>query len=253
MMAVHAQLLQNLVQVVAGMQQQQQAAPAARAPSGLRDFLSTQPPTFSHATEPLEADDWLLTIERKLDISRCAGEDKVRFASHQLMGPAAEWWTSLTAAHANAAGITWEQFKEHFRGHFVPTAETKIKRREFLALKQGSMTVRQYLTKFTQLARYAPEDVSTDEKKQDCFREGLNADLQYALTSCDFTSFQKLVEKATLAEKKAREMEEERKRKATHHGQSSSNVRPRYNPPMSGQMYRPAGSQYMQRPPAPQY
>jgi hypothetical protein len=32
----------------------------------LRDFQNSNPPTFAKSTEPLDADDWLWTIERKL-------------------------------------------------------------------------------------------------------------------------------------------------------------------------------------------
>jgi hypothetical protein len=43
----------------------------------------------------------------------------------------------------------------------------KLKKMEFEDLKQGSMTVSEYVTRFTQLSRYAPGNVDTDEKKQD--------------------------------------------------------------------------------------
>jgi hypothetical protein len=43
------------------------------------------------------------------------------------------------------------------------------------------MSVNKYVTKFTQLSRYAPPEVDTDEKKQECFLYGLNDGLAYAL------------------------------------------------------------------------
>ena len=64
----------------------------------------------------------------------------------------------------------------------MPSGEIKVKHKEFLELKQGSMSVREYLTKFTQLSRYASSDVDTDDKKQDCFRDGLNPGIRYALS-----------------------------------------------------------------------
>jgi hypothetical protein len=33
----------------------------------LRDFQNSNPPTFTKSTEPLDADDWLRTIENKLE------------------------------------------------------------------------------------------------------------------------------------------------------------------------------------------
>jgi hypothetical protein len=34
--------------------------------------------------------------------------------------------------------------------------------------------VNEYVTKFTQLSHYAPHEVDTDEKKQECFLNDLN-------------------------------------------------------------------------------
>ena len=47
-------------------------------------------------------------------------------------------------------------------------------KKEFLALKQGSMTVAEYCDKFIQLSRYAPTEVDKDEKRHELFMEGLN-------------------------------------------------------------------------------
>jgi hypothetical protein len=41
--------------------------------------------------------------------------------------------------------------------------------------------VNEYATKFTQLSRYGTHEVDTDEKKQECFLNGLNDGLAYAL------------------------------------------------------------------------
>lgn len=42
----------------------------------------TQPPIFRHAIEPMDADDWLQTIESKLEIAPCEGRDRVLYAAH---------------------------------------------------------------------------------------------------------------------------------------------------------------------------
>jgi hypothetical protein len=68
-----------------------------------------------------------------------------------------------------------------FRSHHVPQGVFKLKKKEFQDLKQGSMTVSEYVTRFTQLSRYAPNDVDTNEKKQECFLSGLDDGLTYAL------------------------------------------------------------------------
>jgi hypothetical protein len=48
------------------------------------------------------------------------------------------------------------------------------------------MSENKYVIKFTQLSRYAPHEVDTNEKKRGCFLNGLNDRLAYALEACDF-------------------------------------------------------------------
>jgi hypothetical protein len=43
------------------------------------------------------------------------------------------------------------------------------------------MSVSEYVTNFTQLSHYAPHEVDTDEKKRECFLNGLNDRLVYVL------------------------------------------------------------------------
>jgi hypothetical protein len=43
------------------------------------------------------------------------------------------------------------------------------------------MTVSEYVTHFTQLFCYAPNDVDTDEKKQECFLNSFDDGFTYAL------------------------------------------------------------------------
>src|SRR5213595_1008944 len=137
------QILQGLVAAVNNLQQTQQAPPLPPPPqSKLWDFLSTRPPEFSHALEPLDADDWLKVVESKLLISQCSDREKVLYATHQLTGIAADWWTTYITAHVRPEDIHWDEVKDAFRRHFVPEGEIK--------LKQGSMLVREYLTRWTQ-------------------------------------------------------------------------------------------------------
>ncbi|WVZ84411.1 hypothetical protein U9M48_031448 [Paspalum notatum var. saurae] len=88
----------------------------------------------------------------------------------------------------------------------------KMKKKEFLSPKQGSMSVTEYRDKFLQLARYATAEVAEDREKQEYFLEGLNDELQYQLMNHTFPSFHQLVDRALFTERKRQEIEE-RKRK----------------------------------------
>jgi hypothetical protein len=148
----------------------------------------------------MDADDWLKTIEKKLQVVQCNNHEKVLFASHQLEGPAADWWDAYVEAHEEPKSINWQGFKNSFRSHHVPLGVMKLKKKEFKDLKQGSMTVSEYVTHFTQLSCYAPDNVDTNEKKQDWFLNGLNDGLAYVLEARDFVNFQDMVDKALVLE-----------------------------------------------------
>ena len=197
-----AQSLNNTQAAVA------QAAPPPPPPqrANLSEFIRMRPPTFSSSTEPMDADDWLRAISKKLDIHQCNNRERVRFASHQLNGPASEWWDNFSQSHANAQAITWNVFVQAFRRAHIPSGMVTLKKKEFRTLRQGNRTVNEYLHKFNQLARYALEDVATDEAKQERFLEGLNDDLSVRLIAQDYTDFQQLVNKAIRQEGKHLEM-----------------------------------------------
>jgi hypothetical protein len=55
----------------------------------------------------------------------------------------------------------------------------KLKKKEFLSLRQIVMSVAEFRDKFIELSRYAPEDVADDGKKQELFLEGLAGPLRY--------------------------------------------------------------------------
>jgi hypothetical protein len=76
-----------------------------------------------------------------------------------------------------------------FCTHHIPQGVIRLKKKEFQDLRQGSMMVNEYVTWFTQLSRYTPNDVDTDKKKQDCFLNGLNDGLAYALEARHFENF----------------------------------------------------------------
>ena len=181
--------------------------------SRLTEFLRTRPVTFSSSSEPLDADDWLRSTERKLAITRCDDREKVLYASHQLEGAALEWWENFCAAHANHQNISWAEFSEAFRRSHIPDGKVEMKKNEFRELKQGSMTVSEYLNKFTQLARYAPEDVASDDARQKRFKKGLNPSLKVQVVGNDYAEFQQLVNKSLLIEESRRELSESYKRK----------------------------------------
>ena len=165
----------------------------------LARFLRLQPPVFSSSTEPIVADDWLRRIGRELTTAGCIDAERVRFAAHQLDGPAASWWGNYTATFP-VANVTWDQFQQAFRTTHVSTGAMQMKKREFRNLRQGNRTVAQYVDEFSKLSCYAPDDVATDVAKQEKFMEGLNDEMSMQLMVATFNNYQELVDKALMIE-----------------------------------------------------
>jgi hypothetical protein len=128
-LAMQAQMLQTMVNLHA----QLQAPPPPR--DRLGDFQRTKPPTFSHAMEPIDADDWLKSIEKKLQVVQCNNRERVLLASHQLSGPATDWWDAYVEAHEEPESINWSEFRAAFCAHHVPQGVIKLKKKEFHNMK----------------------------------------------------------------------------------------------------------------------
>jgi hypothetical protein len=211
LIATQNQLMQAVLQTLNNMQPNQQAHQQQTPPpppphlSHLAEFLQTRPTTFSQAKDPMEAEDWLKGLEKKLVIAQCTDREKVLFDAHQLFGTATNWWVTYCNTHTDVDSIMWNGFKAHFRNHYVPRDTMKLKK-EFTNLRQGNMVVNEYLKSFIQLSRYATEDIDTDKKKQDMFLEGLNDDIQFQLLNADYVDFQHMVDKAIVIESKLKEM-----------------------------------------------
>ena len=79
---------------------------------------------------------------------------------------------------------------------------------EFRELQQGINTAEEYAFQFMELSNYAPEEINTDEKKQDMFKKGLTAELRTLMTPQIYPNFNTLrnmaiqTEKAKAIEKK---------------------------------------------------
>jgi hypothetical protein len=168
-------------------------------------------------------------------VVQCNNHERVLLASHQLSGLVADWWDAYVEAHEEPESIM-------FRAHHVPQGVIKLKKKEFQDQKHGSMFVNEYITKFTQLSHYAPNEVDTDEKKQDYFMNSLNDGLTYALEARDFENFQRMVNKALMLENHRGVME--RKHKLVRHHQLGSSSRPRVGPPSVGPMPCPSQLQF---------
>ena len=97
---------------------------------------------------------------------------RIRLAAFQLEGEARVWWRWARTSR-DLEVMTWAEFQELFMGKYFPETTRHAKAQEFLELKQGAMTVMDYVARFTKLARFADDYLATDLAKVRRFENGL--------------------------------------------------------------------------------
>ena len=114
-----------------------------------------------------------MQIEKVLEAMEITSDmTRIRLAAFQLEGEAQVWWNWAKTSR-DLEEMTWAEFQELFIGKYFLDTARRAKAQEFLELKQGTMTVMDYVARFTELARFADDYVATDMAKVRRFENGL--------------------------------------------------------------------------------
>jgi hypothetical protein len=139
----------------------------------------------------------------------------------QLWGDANAWWANYTATRPADYQVSWAQFHDAFRTHYIPAGMMRKKHLEFMDLKQGGRSVHDYSKQFNHLAQYAPDQVDTDEKKNR-FMIGLSTKLQERMALNTGGTFLEFVSNVMIADDAIHAHKETKKRKAVAAPSSSA-------------------------------
>jgi hypothetical protein len=126
-LAMQAQMLHTVQQTMVNLHAQPQALPPSLR-DRLGDFQCTKLLTFSHAVEPMDADDWLKSIKKKMQVVQYNNHQRVLVASHKLSGPEADCCDAYMEAHEEPESINWPEFRAAFCAHHVPQGVIKMKK-----------------------------------------------------------------------------------------------------------------------------
>ena len=147
-------------------------------PSNLQRFKAHHPPTFTGGGDPMVADHWFMQIKYVLEAMEISSDTtRIRLAAFQLEGEARVWWRWARASR-DLEVMTRVEFQELFMGKYFPETARHAKGQEFLEMKQGAMTVMDYVARFTELARFPDDYVATDLAKVRRFENGLKLPIQ---------------------------------------------------------------------------
>ncbi|GAB2217412.1 hypothetical protein Droror1_Dr00000595 [Drosera rotundifolia] len=120
----------------------------------VRGHNTYHPKRFGGDGDPATLEDWIRNLEKLFNVVQCPETLRVNFAVYYLEGEASAWWSTIEE-RAKEPTFNGESFKKLIRERFYPVSLQVLKRDEFLAIKQGNMTVPEYATQFTTLLRFA--------------------------------------------------------------------------------------------------
>ncbi|XP_028087931.1 uncharacterized protein LOC114288612 [Camellia sinensis] len=155
------------------------------------------PPEFLGGIEPLKVEAWILETEKIFEVFPCTEAHKVLLATFTLKEEARRWWMLVRDENGD---LTWDQFKEIFYEKYFLQCIWDRNVSEFEQLKQGDMTVAEYETKFTELARYAPCMVDTDYKKARKFEGKLTVKVLDQVNVLKLEKYVDVLDKALMSE-----------------------------------------------------
>ncbi|XP_010480941.1 PREDICTED: uncharacterized protein LOC104759750 [Camelina sativa] len=150
---------------------------------------------FGGKSNPIDADNWRKRLERNFDNARCPHEYRLDLAVQYLKDEALVWWEKVVDQAHGRYELTWADFKTEFSRKYFPREAMDRMEEEFLELRQGTMTVREYDREFDRLSRFAGRFMNEDELIRR-FLRGLRIELKNRCEMYDYRSKIDLVEKA---------------------------------------------------------
>ena len=132
------------------------------------------PPVFTGSSVTEDPQQFIDEINRIFRVMHISETEAVELASYQLKDVAVAWYEMWVDSRGpNAPPAVWQEFSQAFMEHFLPQELREAKVEKFLNFKQRNLSVREYSMRFTQLARFAPEMVSTQDARKHRFVIGL--------------------------------------------------------------------------------
>ena len=153
------------------------------------------------------ADHWFMQVEKVLEAMEIISDTtRIKLAAFQLEGEAQVWWNWAKTSR-DLEAMTWVEFHDLFMGKYFPDNTRHAKAQEFLELKQGTMTVLEYVARFTKLTRFVDDYVATDMTKVRIFENGLKLSIQGRIVGLRLQDMDSMVRTALTIE---REIEDAR-------------------------------------------
>ncbi|XP_073035203.1 uncharacterized protein [Primulina eburnea] len=169
--------------------------------SGFGQMNPLPPPTMGQtpADQPL--------LPGELTLSQFSSYLPPRFDSSETGERAEEWierieqiFTTEAGLRAQSRTVDWDVFRSRFLDKYFSIAARQKKEREFEDLRQGSMSVAEYESRYSALLKYVPHVATNVHAKMRHFLRGLKLELFDRVQSNNPISFEDAVTRAEMAE-----------------------------------------------------
>ncbi|GMN33520.1 hypothetical protein TIFTF001_048265 [Ficus carica] len=174
-------------------------------------FRRMKPPEFEGSTNPLEAEEWLTSLQIVLNFMNLTDQEKVFCASYVMKKDARYWWETVQMRR-NVLEMTWNDFIQEFNDKFYNRMAMKAQQNEFNNIKQGTMFVTEAVRKFDQLARLCPHLVPTEDERVRRMLDMFRPEIAVVIDSGEKppTTVAECVERALRAEYRLAQAKQER-------------------------------------------
>ncbi|XP_073281945.1 uncharacterized protein [Primulina huaijiensis] len=135
------------------------------------------PPEFVGSPDPLIAMEWVKAAEAIFDYLNFDDKDRLSCPVFLLTKSARIWWEA-TKVTINVQTLKWNEFKDLFYDKYFPSDVKARKVKEFFELKQGTMSMNDYILKFEEGCLFVPFIASNDKDRAEHFMRGLRAEIR---------------------------------------------------------------------------
>ncbi|XP_073138911.1 uncharacterized protein [Henckelia pumila] len=165
-----------------------------------KQFNDLGPPEFKGGADPLVAEEWVQSVETIFEYMQLTDAERVRCAIFMFRDDARVWWKGARSA-VDMATLTWNGFKDVFYGKYFSVSTRTRLAREFLELRQGSMSIVEYVKKFERGRYFVPMISGNAAEELKLFMEGLNATIRRDFRLSGEQTYRVAFDEAMLLEK----------------------------------------------------
>ncbi|XP_073153794.1 uncharacterized protein [Henckelia pumila] len=177
------------------------------------------PKDFAGTTVPLVAEGWIRSLEVIFCYMQLGDPDRVRCAVFHLHDDAALWWEGVEKT-VDTTTLPWAEFRRlFFEKYFNADVRARLKM-EFLSLRQGDLSVAEFVVKFERGCHFVPLIGDDEAEKLQHFIVGLRPTIRRNVLMAEPADYASALRRALRSEQTLRDIsaEAQSKRPLPSHG-----------------------------------